>query len=612
MKEKNKPTSPQTSPENKSKSRNLATLPFQAVSSVSADSVNAPEFVPRFAVDSSTASAPASKDAGAIDFAALDPSITNQQHSYQSEQPNVSSITNGFSQFGLSNDTNGNNTPHQQQQQQQQQQQPSLQQQPQSPSQMLAGLGMVPPTQMDPYYYMNQQAVYPRQPLQHHLYSAPLPHVSNLSPHQRTIQSFFIPDNLREQLTQRNEAQLMTTPARDLGLPMEVHVYHSLYPLDTHGEKSSSFYGHPSSVYKATCSVDGRTYALVRIEGFRLVNELAMQVVEAWRRIRHCNIVSIREAFTTRAFGDSSLIFAYDYHPCSTTIYSTYFTAQGQAALYNSQHQQSNGNPRLVPETTIWSYISQIASALKAVHGSGLAARVIDPKKILITGKNRIRLSGASILDVLQYDGVLNVARQQQEDLLSFGKLIIALACNSLQSFTDIAQSFEYIARYYSPDLKNLILYLLSKPLPTKNIDEIIVMIGPRILHEINCSQFYNDELESELSRELENGRLVRLMAKMGFINERPEFDMDPGWSETGDRYLIKLFRDYVFHQVDENGRPVVDMVHVLTCLNKLDAGVEEKIMLMSRDEQSCLIVSFKEIKNCIVSAFNDLTSGRK
>ena len=33
----------------------------------------------------------------------------------------------------------------------------------------------------------------------------------------------------------------------------------------------------------------------------------------------------------------------------------------------------------------------------------------------------------------------------------------------------------------------------------------------------------YNDELESELSRELENGRLVRLMAKMGFINERPE-----------------------------------------------------------------------------------------
>jgi Pan3 Pseudokinase domain len=44
----------------------------------------------------------------------------------------------------------------------------------------------------------------------------------------------------------------------------------------------------------------------------------------------------------------------------------------------------------------------------------------------------------------------------------------------------------------------------------------------------------------------------------------------------------------------------------------QLDVGVDEKIMLMSRDEQSCLIVSYKEIKNCIISAFNDLRSGRK
>lgn len=70
-------------------------------------------------------------------------------------------------------------------------------------------------------------------------------------------------------------------------------------------DQPGQFFGHPSWIYKATCSVDGRTYALVRIEGFRLVNELAMTVVESWRHIRHCNIVSIREAFTTRAFGDS-------------------------------------------------------------------------------------------------------------------------------------------------------------------------------------------------------------------------------------------------------------------------------------------------------------------
>ena len=47
-------------------------------------------------------------------------------------------------------------------------------------------------------------------------------------------------------------------------------------------------------------------------------------------------------------------------------------------------------------------------------------------------------------------------------------------------------------------------------------------------------------------------------------------FAMDPHWSETGDRYLIKLFRDYVFHQVDPQGRPVLDMAHVVQCLNKV------------------------------------------
>lgn len=53
---------------------------------------------------------------------------------------------------------------------------------------------------------------------------------------------------------------------------------------------------------------------------------------------------------------------------------------------------------------------------------------------------------------------------------------------------------------------------------------------------------------------------------------------MDATWSETGDRYLLKLFRDYVFHQVTEDGRPWLDMGHIVQCLNKLDAGAPEKV----------------------------------
>lgn len=38
---------------------------------------------------------------------------------------------------------------------------------------------------------------------------------------------------------------------------------------------------------------------------------------------------------------------------------------------------------------------------------------------------------------------------------------------------------------------------------------------------DIYCS--YTDVLDHELSRQLENGRLLRLLTKMGFINERAE-----------------------------------------------------------------------------------------
>lgn len=39
----------------------------------------------------------------------------------------------------------------------------------------------------------------------------------------------------------------------------------------------------------------------------------------------------------------------------------------------------------------------------------------------------------------------------------------------------------------------------------------------------------------------------------------------------------MKLFRDFVFHQVGEDGAPILDWGHVAEALSKLDAGVPEK-----------------------------------
>ena len=109
------------------------------------------------------------------------------------------------------------------------------------------------------------------------------------------------------------------TASNGSSLPAELGVYHSLVPLDppppppTGNTAAASkalhplsrVYSHPAPVYRATSSVDGRNYALRRIEAYKLVNEAAFGAIDIWRRMRHPNIVGLREAFTTKGFGDN-------------------------------------------------------------------------------------------------------------------------------------------------------------------------------------------------------------------------------------------------------------------------------------------------------------------
>ncbi|OBZ74430.1 PAB-dependent poly(A)-specific ribonuclease subunit PAN3 [Grifola frondosa] len=465
----------------------------------------------------------------------------------------------------------------------------------------------------DPFY--STQFTFARQPLDYHLYTHPRP--------DSLQHKYFISDSIREELQKRSET-IHSGPIPGLSLPEELQGYHSLVPLEPVAGERRKFGNWYSTVYRAVNSTDGVTYALRRIENFRLMQQTAFAGIETWSRIRHPNIISVREAFTTRAFNDNSLVVVYDYHPNSQTLYEAHIKPKGP----QFQNGRLQAQPVRIPERTLWSYVIQIANAIKTVHDAGQAVRIIDATKILVTGKNRVRISSCGIVDVLTYEAHADVAFLQQEDLAMFGKLVFALCCSNLAAMNNLPKAVETLARHYSADLKSVALFLISKPGPHKNIGQLFDMIGSRLLTEMDEMQNAVDRLEGELMTELENARLVRLLCKFGFINERPEFAREPRWSETGDRYIVTLFRDYVFHQVDEHGNPVVNLTHVLTCLNKvchlyfyplfadddeflqLDAGSDERIMLVARDEQSCLVVSYKEIKSCIDSAFSELTRG--
>lgn len=84
----------------------------------------------------------------------------------------------------------------------------------------------------------------------------------------------------------------------------------------------------------------------------------------------------------------AALIIVYDYHPDSITLGDEHLNPNGELPnLHGTMPRRRQGMP--IPERLLWSYITQIANALKAMHSTNLAARNLDPSKILLTGKNR-------------------------------------------------------------------------------------------------------------------------------------------------------------------------------------------------------------------------------
>ncbi|KAL8869954.1 MAG: hypothetical protein Q9174_003888 [Haloplaca sp. 1 TL-2023] len=398
--------------------------------------------------------------------------------------------------------------------------------------------------------YFTGSSNYPQQ-LQHHLYAALPPHRELGQPNQRTAKDFFISEDLRQTLQRKSEASLMTIPSYRVN--------------DTSSE-----------------------HAIRNIQS-------------NWKRVRNANVVSVHLAFTNSGFGDSSLIFVTDFHPMAETLAQKHFTGPPK---YGNRYSTTG-----VSEQNLWAYIVQIANALKSIHNAGLAARVLDPSKILFTSQGHIRLNACAILDVVQSDKHQVLADLQRTDLQLFGKLIVALGSSTMSQHNQ-SRAMESFNRSYSPRLKEITTWLLEQTSTNRNdgIDKFLTLIASDITTAFDSSLHHDDFLQSTLMGELENARILRLITKMNHINERPEYEHDQQWAEWGKCYPIKLFRDYVYHQVDAQGKPHLDLAHVLSCLNKLDAGSDEKITLSSRDEETVIVVTYKEVKTAIETAFNDLS----
>ena len=79
-------------------------------------------------------------------------------------------------------------------------------------------------------------------------------------------------------------------------------------------------------IFKATNIKEGQHVAMRRVQNFKLVNSKCMVLVEQWRKLSHSNLVALRQVFTTKEFGDQSIIFVYDFYPGAETLMAKHFT----------------------------------------------------------------------------------------------------------------------------------------------------------------------------------------------------------------------------------------------------------------------------------------------
>jgi len=346
-----------------------------------------------------------------------------------------------------------------------------------------------------------------------------------------------------------------------------------------------------------------------------------------------------------------ALFFIHQYHPSALTLREyvhgwsrgTSGTGGVPSSTAGGKNKGRSGFPPL-QEETIWSYAIQLVSAVRAVHAAHLACRTLSLGHILVTpdagsgavaiaddafvrldntvvktNRVRLRINCLGVADALEYEARKPISDLQRQDVRALGRIMLSLASGTeigLDYCDDanlLGRCDAFLRTNYSPELRNLTLALLVPSglqqgvTDPPKIEEVCRVLAPRAMEEMDAAHAVVDGMDEVLGMEFDSGRALRILLKMGFVNERPEFGVDRRWSETGDCYVLKLFRDYVFHQADASGRPVLDLGHIVTTLNKLDAANEEKIILTSREGKSIMVVSYADVARCLQKSYEEL-----
>ncbi len=106
-----------------------------------------------------------------------------------------------------------------------------------------------------------------------------------------------------------------------------------------------------------------------------------------------------------------------------------------------------------------------------------------------------------------------------------------------------ILDSLSFAASHFSPFMHHFLSFLM-KSSSSGDVDqhgpptaeEAIKLASSHVADCLDVAFSATDALQGHLAAEYDNGRLVRLLMKLGMLNERLEHGSSGAWSETGDR----------------------------------------------------------------------------
>jgi PAB-dependent poly(A)-specific ribonuclease subunit 3 len=383
-----------------------------------------------------------------------------------------------------------------------------------------------------PYHAPQHQKEQEQEYLEVTLPSGPTP------PPFRGLHSFGMSDDLwrwHREVALEGLRQMESSDPRHKAIPSSYCNGYCLDDLHHPHQKNAtpprSSFGYPSSTFQVVSREDGYIYCLRRFDSVKSVShKIAATVLEQWAALEHPGLATLHNCF----FSQRAVFFVHQFVSGAVSVRDRF--------LMGNQYMS---------ESVLWSAICQLVTVLRRIHGAHLACRTLDSRHVLVQMdalRLRLVVSCPGIVDALEFEARKPLADLQMEDIRKLGYLILTMATGTeVTASTDanvIANCERFCLQNFSQDLHNLCMTLIRSATPPSILDVSRALAG-RIMDEYESTQVNMRKMERMLGAEYESGRMTRLLMKLGFVNERPEFGPNRRWAQSGDCYVLSLFRDY-------------------------------------------------------------------